>query len=73
MEDQPLEEAAMGYLKTNFAIDLLALLPFGGVLSELDYRFRTLWLLKVLRLNELYYYTSMRFFTPLINSFIEIR
>ena len=47
----PLEIVATNYLRSEFLIDLFVLLPLGGIFSEIDDRWKILWLIKAYRLK----------------------
>ena len=68
----PLEQVATEYLQSGFLIDLLAFIPFGLVFSYMfNDAFRVFWVMKLIRLKDLYFYTSMAFFQPMIDFHIE--
>ena len=52
---------------------MIALIPFGGIFSSFDERLEFLWLIKAIRINDLKFYMSVKFFKPLINFYIESR
>lgn len=54
-------------------IDLIAFIPLGGIFSYFDGRLEFLWLLKAIRIKDLQFYMSDKFFKPLINFYIEFR
>lgn len=68
---EPLEYVATAYFKSEFLIDFIVLLPLGGIFSEIDSRWKFLWIIKAYRLKELQYYMSSRFTKPLINYYVE--
>ena len=68
---EPLETVATNYFRSQFLIDLIVLLPLGGIFSLIDYRWKLLWLIKAYRIKELQYYMSPRFFKPFINYYID--
>ena len=64
---------AANYLKNQFVIDLIAFIPFGSIFSSFDNRLEFLWLLKGIRIKDLKFYMSVKFFKPLINFYIDYR
>lgn len=72
-QDLPLEEVASNYLKNQFVIDLIAIIPFGAIFSSFDERLAFLWLIKAIRITDLKFYMSDRFFKPLIIFCIETK
>ena len=61
-EKLPLEMVAVNYLKTDFIIDLIVLIPFGGILSLFDKRFEIFWLIKAIRIKDLHNYVEIKQF-----------
>jgi len=71
-QNLPLHQVAFEYLNSGFLIDILAFIPFGLILSELaGDEFRFFWVIKMIRLKDLYFYTSMAFFQPIIDYYIS--
>jgi len=67
---EPLIVIARRYLWGRFFIDLLVLLPMGYILVELiDQKLRFAWALKGLRVVDLNYYISDKFWDPYIRAF----
>lgn len=67
---EPLIVIARRYLYGRFFIDLLVLLPMGYILAELiDQKLRFAWALKGLRVVDLNYYISDKFWAPYIRNF----
>ena len=64
---------ALNYLKGEFLIDLLAFLPFGLLSLMIDERFKFLWIIKAIRIKQLKYYLSKKFFNQFITAYIEYR
>ena len=64
--NETLEIVATKYLRSEFLIDLVVLLPLGGI----DDSWRFLWLIKAYRLKQLHYYMSARFFNPFIHYYV---
>lgn len=67
---EPLPTIAYNYLCGKFFFDLIVLLPVGYILAELvDHRLRFFWALKGLRVTELNYYISDKFWGYRIRSY----
>ena len=47
----PMKEIATRYFCSTFIIDMIALIPWGYILSFIDYKFRVFWVLKIIRIG----------------------
>jgi hypothetical protein len=72
-KDLPLEVIAQKYLREGFLLDLIILLPLGGIFSLIDTRLKFLWLIKAIRIKDLMMYMSERQFNQMVDFYIEYR
>ena len=57
----------MNYLiSLNFALDFIAFVPFGYFFSYHDFRLQFFWILKLIRIRNLYYLFSNQNIFPFI-------
>ena len=61
-QNLPLETVAVEYLKTEFLTDLIVILPLGGLMSLYDQRLEIFWLIKAIRIKDLYNYLNIKHF-----------
>lgn len=62
-----LKTTALNYLfSLNFAFDFIAFIPFGYFFSYHDFRLQFFWILKLIRIRNLYYLFNNRNIYPLI-------
>jgi hypothetical protein len=57
----------------QFIIDVIVFLPFGALFTYINQQLKFVWIIKAIRIKDIQYYLSKRFFDTLISSYINFR
>lgn len=72
-EELPLSKVSYNYLNHDFVVDLVVFLPFGLIFTYIDQTLKFVWMIKLLRIKDIQYYLSKRFFDQIISFYIKLR